>query len=226
LADFAGGQRGAALGPPPEDLVVLVEQPLIEEALEGPPDALDVRLVEGDVGVVEVHPERDAPGHVAPGVDVPEDRVDALPRERFDAVRFDGLASVNAELFFDLDLDREAVGIPACAPGHVVAAHGAIAEEDVLHHPGEHVARMGHAVGRRGAFVEDEALAFGVLLGARLEDGVLVPEIEPLLIEFGEGDLRCNGVEHGTRLLARTRDPGPGVAAAYAPAVDLRVPRA
>ena len=46
LADFAGAEGRAALGPPPDDLVPLVEQPAIEQIFQRPPDAFDVALVD------------------------------------------------------------------------------------------------------------------------------------------------------------------------------------
>ena len=42
LPDFATGKRGAALWPPPNDLVSLVEQAAVEEFRQRPPDALHV----------------------------------------------------------------------------------------------------------------------------------------------------------------------------------------
>ena len=57
VADLAGGQCGAALRPPPDDLVALVKQALVEQLRQRPPDRLDVRLVVGDVRFVDVDPE-------------------------------------------------------------------------------------------------------------------------------------------------------------------------
>ena len=66
LADLAAAQRRAALGPPPDDLVALVEQAAVEEVLQRPPDALDVALVVGDVGLVEMDPEAEPLGELFP----------------------------------------------------------------------------------------------------------------------------------------------------------------
>ena len=66
LADFAALRARAALGPPPDDLVALVEQPAVEQVLERPPDAFDVALVVGDVGLVQVDPEAEPLGEPLP----------------------------------------------------------------------------------------------------------------------------------------------------------------
>ena len=79
--------------------------------------------------------------------------------ERLDAVGFDLLLGVDAQLFADLDLDRQAVRVPAGLALAAVAAHGAVAGEQVFDGPGEAVAGMRHAVGRRRAFVKDEPAA-------------------------------------------------------------------
>src|SRR5690606_244825 len=86
LADLARGEGRAALRPPPDDLVALVEQALLEHLRERPPLALDVALVEGHVRRVEIDPEADPRRHALPLLDVAEDRVDALPAEGLDAV--------------------------------------------------------------------------------------------------------------------------------------------
>ena len=58
LPHLAGAERRAALRPPPDDLVPLVEEALLRELAERPPDALDVRAVVGDVRVARGRPRR------------------------------------------------------------------------------------------------------------------------------------------------------------------------
>ena len=58
LPDLARAERRAALRPPPDDLVPLVEEALLVELAERPPDALDVRAVVGDVRVAAGRPRR------------------------------------------------------------------------------------------------------------------------------------------------------------------------
>src|SRR3712207_9387816 len=93
--------------------VVLDEQPLVEDLLERPPDALDVVRVHRPVGGGHVDPVAHPAGEVAERVDVPHDRLAAAGVELGDAVALDvGLAG-EAELLLDGDLHRQAVTVPA-----------------------------------------------------------------------------------------------------------------
>ena len=65
---------------------------------------------------------------------------------------------MDAELFADLDLDRQAVRVPAGFAFDQLAAHGLVAREEVFDGPRQAVARVRQAVGGGGAFVEDEPL--------------------------------------------------------------------
>ena len=96
--------------------------------------------------------------HVAP------DAFLAFLDEGLDAVGFDFFFAVDAELFADFDFDGQAVGVPAGFAFAAVAAHGAVAREEVFDRPGQAVAGVGHAVGGRRAFVEDESGRAGSLL--------------------------------------------------------------
>ncbi len=204
LSDLTARERRPALGPPPDHLVVLVEQPLVEERFERPPHALHVALVERHVSFVEVDPEADALRHLLPLVDVREHRLDAAPAERLHPVRVDGVVSADPQRLLDLHLHGQPVRVPARASRHVVAAHRAIAKEHILHHPRQHVPRVRHPVGRRRAFVEHERRLPLRRLHALLENRPLVPEPELSLVEGGEIDVRGDGVEHPPHL-PRTR---------------------
>ena len=78
LRDLVRGQRGAAAGAVGHDLVALVEQVVVPDLAQGPPDRLDVLVRERDVGVVEVDPERDPLREAVPLLHVGEDRLAAL----------------------------------------------------------------------------------------------------------------------------------------------------
>ena len=135
-----------------------------------PPDRLDVLVGEGEVGVVQVGPVAEALGHGAPLALVGAHALEAGPVELGDAVLFDLLLAGEAEALLDLDLHRQPVGVPAGLAGHVVALHGAEAGEEVLGHPRRDVADVGHVVGGRRAFVEDELAPGGGLGHGLLED--------------------------------------------------------
>ena len=80
LRDLVRGERGAAARAVGDDLVALVEAVLVPELAQRPPDRLDVVVLEGDVGVVEVDPEADPLGQPVPLLDVLEDRLAAALR--------------------------------------------------------------------------------------------------------------------------------------------------
>jgi hypothetical protein len=45
------------LGPPPNDLVSSVEQASVEEILERPPNAFDIALMVGNIGLRKIDPK-------------------------------------------------------------------------------------------------------------------------------------------------------------------------
>lgn len=113
----------------------------------------------------------------------------ALGVELGDAVRLDVLLAVEAELLLDRQLHGEAVAVPAGLAGHVVAAHGAEAREDVLEDARLDVVGTGHAVGRGRALVEHPLRAALGLLQGLGEDLLLAPEVEHGVLEGGQVDL-------------------------------------
>ena len=169
------------------DLVALGQQALVEDLLERPPDRLDVVVVEREVGVVGVDPEADPLGQRVPLVDVAQHRLAALGVELGDAVALDVVLGVEAELLLDLELDRQAVAVPAALAVHVVAAHRPVAREDVLEHAREHVVGAGTAVRGRRTLVEDVRLGALAAADRLAEDVALAPALEHPLLELGEG---------------------------------------
>ena len=123
------------------DLVPLVQEPLLPHLLQRPPDGLDVVVVEREVRLVRVDPEGDPLGQPLPLVDVLEHRLAALLVELGDAVALDVVLVVEAELPLDLELDRQAMAVPAALAVDLMAAHRLEAREDVLEHAAQDVVR-------------------------------------------------------------------------------------
>ncbi len=114
------------------DLVAAIQQAPAEQLGEAPPDALDVAGVHRAVRAVGVDPEADPLGEALPLVEIGEHRLAAQGVEFGDAVGLDlGLAR-NAEPLLHLELDGQAVAVPAPAPIDETAPHGLEAGEDVL----------------------------------------------------------------------------------------------
>ena len=209
-ADLVGGERGAALRPPPDDLLAPVEQALAPEFGERPPDAFDVGPSVGHIGAVEIHPVADPGGHLLPVADVAEDGGPALLDEAADAVGLDLLPAVEAEFLLDFDLDREAVGVPAGEALHPIPAHRPVAGEGVLEDAGEDVAVVRPAVGGGRAVVPDPGFAGGAVLDALLEDAALFPEGGDLLLGGDDPGGGSGGAEAGHGGQARRGADGRG----------------
>jgi len=120
--------------------------------------------MERDVRVLEVHPEPEPAGHLLPFAGVAEDALDAFADEFLDAVGLDFLFRVDAKALADLDLDGQAVGVPAGFTLDELAAHGLVAREEVLDGARQAVPGVRQAVGGRGALVEDEARSLPALV--------------------------------------------------------------
>ena len=154
LAELVARQRGAAARAVGDDLELLVQQPLLVDRLQRPPDRLDVRGIERPVGVVEIDPEPDPLCQPVPLLDVAEHLLAAAGVELGDPVALDVLLGLHPQLGLDRQLDREAVAVPAALALDVVPGHRPVAREDVLEHPAQDVVGAGVAVGGRWALIE------------------------------------------------------------------------
>ena len=202
-AERCGAAR--AVGRDPE---ALVDQALVPHLLERPPDRLDVARVVGPVGVVVVEPEGHPLAERAPVCDVAVDRLTAPLVEGGDAIRLDLLLAGDLELLLDLQLHRQPVHVPARLAFDVAALHRLVAPEDVLEGAGQDVVRARVAVGRRRAFVKDEAGSALADPQRFLERVVLLPEAHDLALQRGEvgpGADRFEQPPLGVQLFSRKR---------------------
>ncbi len=163
-------KRRAAARAVRDDLVALVEQVLVPEILQDPPDRLDVLVGIGHIGVVQIDPEGDAVGQPFPILDVVEDRLPAQLVELGDAVVFDLLLVGEAKFLLDLDLHRQAMRIPAAAARDMEAAHDLVAREHILEGARQHMVHARLAVGGRRTFVEHVLRRALALLNGLLEN--------------------------------------------------------
>jgi len=177
--------------------VALVEVVVVPELAQRPPDRLDVAVLQRHVGVVEVDPEADPLGQPVPLLDVLEDRLAAALVELGDAVLLDLLLGGDAELLLDLELDRQAVAVPARLARHPVAAHRSVAGVDVLEDAGENVVGAGAAVCRGRPLVEAPDFRTLALLERALEDIALAPALEHPLLQLGEALFGIYGSKAG-----------------------------
>ncbi len=155
LGDLVVGQGGLVARAVRRDPVVLDEQALVKDLLEGPPDALDVGGVHRPVGVVQITPVAHALGHPGEVRDVAQHRLAAAGVERGDPEGLDVALAGEAQLLFHGELHRQAVAVPAGAARDVEATHRPVAGEQVLEDPGFDVVGAGLAVGGGRTLIED-----------------------------------------------------------------------
>src|SRR6185312_1427662 len=143
------------------------------------PDGLDVAVVQGQVGVLEIHPEAHSLGHRLPVGDVSQDRIAAQGDESCDADFFLDAALVEyPQRLLYFVLDRQAVCVPTRSALTVKAAHRLIAGEQVLEGARQHVVDAGAAVRRGRPFVEYELRSALTLTQRPLKDVLAAPEVE------------------------------------------------
>ena len=197
--DLEVGQRRRAARAVGQRLEALVDQALVPQRLEHPPDRLHEVGVHGPVLVVPVDPAAQALDQRLPLGGVAQHHLPAVLVERADAVLDDVGAGLQAELALRLVLYRQAVAVPAPAPLHAVAAHGPVARHHVLGDGGEQVPVVRQAGGERRPVVEAERPLGGPVVDRLPVQVALVPEGQDLLFHGREVDLAAHRREDGRR---------------------------
>ncbi len=214
LRQLVVGEPGPAARAVRRDPVVLDQQALVVDLLQRPPDGLDVRGVHRPVGVVGVDPVAHPLGHLLEGADVAEHRLAAPGVELGDPVGLDVALAGEPELLLDGELDGQPVAVPAGLPLDAVALHGLEAGEDVLEDPSLDVVGARQAVRRRGTLVEGPGGAPSCGVERLVEDLVVAPEVEHVVLERRQVHLRRDRVVLTHRLRPshhlhwRRDDPG------------------
>ena len=169
-------ERRAAAGAIGDYLEALIDEPLVENALERPPDGLDILVVIGDIGLVHVHPIAHALGHAFPFVLVFPDAFLAFFDEGLDAVFLYLLLAVYAQRLLHFELDGQPVRVPTGFAQDVKALHGLVTGNDVFHHARQDMTYVRLAVGGRGTVVKGERRRSLILFHALCENIVLLPK--------------------------------------------------
>ena len=144
--------------------VTFVEQSLIVELLQEPPECFDVRIFVSDVRMLHVHPISHEVAEVGPLLCVHHHILSALRVVVFNA---DALADVffgDAKLFFHAEFHRQTVGIPTGLALHLKSLHGFVTTEHVLDGTCHHMVNTRMAIGRGRTFEENKrrtSLTFG-----------------------------------------------------------------
>ena len=186
LIRFEVGERRTAACAVGEDLVTFVDQVLVPQLLEDPPDGFHVFHVHGAVSVLEVDPAAHTLDDGLPLGSITENDPAAGFVELVNTVFFDLFFSVQMEIFFHFVLDRQTVAVPAEGAFAIFSEHGLVTGNDIFDRACEKVPVVGQTGGERRTIVKDVfRIAFAVLKGF-FKCAVLLPELERGFFDLGE----------------------------------------
>ena len=194
--DFGLGQRRTAVEAPVDGLQAPIDIAFFEQGAERAQLVGLIAVGHGHVRVVPLaqHAQADEAGALA---------VDLLERIGARLLQHFGGRQVLAVQFFDLDLDRHAVAIPARHVGRVEAGDGPRLDHHVLEDLVDGVAQVDVAVGVRRTVVQDEGWTTGGGLAHALIDFLVLPLLDPARLALGEvAAHREWGVGHIDRVFA------------------------
>ena len=178
-------QRGTDARVVRHHLVALVQQLLVPQLLQELPHALDVVVVQREIRVLEINPEAHAFRHGFPFGYVAHDRRATLRREARDTdFLLDALLIEDAELFLDLVLHGQSVGVPAGLTRAVETAHRLVAREQVLEGAREHVMDAGPAVRGGRPLVEHELRPRRTFSHEAAKHVLATPEVEGAFLDL------------------------------------------
>src|SRR5215469_4840908 len=151
VLDLRLSEGGSIVDAPVDGLQALVDEALLEKVVESFDDAGLVGIGHRQIGIVPATKHADTLELAALEVDV---LLGVVPAGFTDGQGVH-LELFAAELFVDLDLDGEAVAVPAGNVGGVEASHGLGLDDEVLDALIEGVAEVDGTVGVRGTVVKD-----------------------------------------------------------------------
>jgi len=191
------------------------EQPVaLVDDLQEPPDVLDVGVAEGEVVPAVVHPLAEALLALRQLGRGPDDDLTALGRKAFEPVLLDLALRVQSELALDPDLDPESLAVETVLVALVEAPQRLVTLKDVFQRPapgGVHAKRL---VRRHRAVDERPRLVASVLIAHPLEDLLVLPPLQNLLLQpgmIGNGRQRLEDLLHPSILGGGNNNSGPGV---------------
>ncbi len=166
--------------------VALVEQALVVELLEEPPQGLDIAVFVGDIRVLHVDPVTYLASEVFPLLGVFHHLLAAGGIILVDAYFLAYVFLGDAKRLLHAELHRQPVGVPASLAQHLVALHRLVAAYDVLNRASQHVMNAGHSVSTWWTLVENEGGSAVALLDALVEHVLGVPALQHFLVDVGE----------------------------------------
>ena len=179
IGDLVGAERAADARRDGDDLVILLHQALVPQALQEIPDTLDVLVLKRHIRLLEVNPVAHALREVIPVFDVGKHALAAQAVELFHlrpgrAV----IAPVPAHFLLDADLHGQAVRVPAALARDVKTLHGFEAREQILKSSSEDMVHRRLTVGGWRPLVKHEFPSRSGFLARGFKDLLRLPELE------------------------------------------------
>jgi len=103
---------------------------------------------------------------------------------------------MNAEALADLDLNGQAVGVPAGFAFTELAPHRPVTGVEVFDGPGQAVTRVGHAVGRGRALKKDKSFGSSSVVERLLVDASRLPELGDIGFSSRQVGPAADGFKH------------------------------
>ena len=131
----------------------------------------------GHIRMLHIRPKADRVGEILPHALILPDAFLTFADERLQSVFLDLLLAVQSQLLFDLQLDRQTVGVPTRLARHHIALHSTVTRDHILDNAGEHMPDVRLTVRRRGAVIKGIGLALLTVIHTFLENTVVRPEL-------------------------------------------------
>ena len=143
------GERCPAPGAVWDYLKALIEELLIPDLFQSPPFGLDIFILVSYIGILHIGPEADLFGEILPHSLILPNGLLTLLNKRLQTVFFNLVLPLYPKLLFDLQLHRQAMGVPAGLSRDIVTFHSPVARYHVLYHASQDMADMGFSIGSR-----------------------------------------------------------------------------
>ena len=199
LVELVAAEARAGLGAVRLDGVALVDEALLVELGQQPPDGLHVFRLVGHVGRVHVDPVAHAPREVVPLLGVAHDGRAARVVVFLDGNLAADVLLGDAEGLLHPEFHRQSVGVPTGLALDPLALQCLVTAEDVLQRTGHHVVDARLAIGRGWTFEEHEAVIGGAGFHAAVEHIALLPLRHHLARNAGQVEGASFGKSWGHR---------------------------
>ena len=169
--------------------ISLIQQSLLVELLQKPPERFDITVVVSNVRIVEVHPISHLVSQVSPFLRELHHVRTAMLVIISHRNRLSDVLLRNAESLFHTQLHGKSVRVPSGLTLHLISFHGLVATESILDGTRHHVVDARHTVCRGRTFIKHKRrtpFTFRHTLGEHI---VFIPFFQHFLVHLGKVEL-------------------------------------